>query len=84
MLRASVGNPVVWGKHVFTRKKKNAFGDRLRLIKNMRKMNNDISHSFDLPMFLTVKDILSDRQFIFSDIKRPKQACLEDYWRKRP
>ncbi len=33
----------------------------------MRKMDNDISHEFDLLMFLTVRDILSDRQFIFSD-----------------
>ncbi len=67
MRRASVGNPVVWGKQLFTRKGKNAAGDRLRLMRNMRKMDNDISHEFDLQMFLTVRDISSDGQFIFSD-----------------
>jgi hypothetical protein len=60
MRRVSVGNPVVWGKHVFTRKGKNAAEDRLRLMRNIRKMDNDISHEFDLQMFLTARDISSD------------------------
>ena len=55
--RASVGNPVVWGKHVFTKKGKNASMDRLRLMRNMGKLDNDVSHRFDLQMFLTVSDI---------------------------
>jgi len=65
--RTSVWNPVVWEKHVFTRKGKNASGDRLRLIRNMRKIDNVVSHRFDLQMFLTVSDISRDGQFIFSD-----------------
>ncbi len=73
--RASVGNPVAWGKHVFTRKGNNAAGDRLRLMRNMRKMDNDISHRFDLQMFLMIKDILSNRQFVFS-IKRPNLSYI--------
>jgi hypothetical protein len=67
MRRASVGNPIVWGKHVFTRKGQNAAGDRLILLRNLRKMDNDFSHGFDLQMFLMVRDISSDRQFVFSD-----------------
>jgi hypothetical protein len=63
MRRASVGNRVVWGKHVFTEKGKNASGDRLRLMRNMRKIDNDISHKFDLQLLLTVRDISSDGQF---------------------
>jgi hypothetical protein len=59
--------PVVWGKHVFTKKGKNASGDRLRLMRNMRKIDNDVSHRFDLQMFLTVSNILRDGQFVFSD-----------------
>ncbi len=73
--RASVGNPVVWGKHVFTRKGKNAAGD---------KIDNGVSHKFDLQMFLTVRDILSDGQFAFSNIllylesdcEKQKLQCL--------
>jgi len=57
MRRASVGNPIVWGKHVFTEKGKNASGDQLRLMRNMRKIDNDISHKLDLQMFLMVSDI---------------------------
>ncbi len=44
--RVLVGNPVVWGKHVFTKKGKNAPGDRLRLMRNMRKIFNDVSHKW--------------------------------------
>jgi hypothetical protein len=57
MRRASVGNPIVWGKHVFTEMGKNASGDQLRLMRNMRKIDNDISHKLDLQMFLMVSDI---------------------------
>jgi hypothetical protein len=41
--RASVGNPVVWGKHVFTKKGKNASGDRLRFMRNMRNIVKRVS-----------------------------------------
>ncbi len=66
--RASVGNTIVWGKHAYTKKGKNASGDRLRLMRNLRKIDNDVSHGFDLQMFLTVSDISSDGQLVFSDI----------------
>ncbi len=59
---------VVWnsqslGKTCVYKEGKNAAGDQLRLIRNLRKMDNDISHEFDLQMFLMVRDILSDGQF---------------------
>jgi len=59
---------VIWksqnlGKTCVYKKGKNAAGDRLRLMRNLRKIDNDISHEFDLQMFLMVRDILSDRQF---------------------
>jgi hypothetical protein len=60
--RASFGNPRICGKRVY-KKGKNAAEDRLKLMRNLRKIDNDISHEFDLQMFLTVRDILSDRQF---------------------
>ncbi len=40
-------------------------GDQLRLIRNMRNADNEVSHDFDLKMFLMVNDILIDRQFVF-------------------
>jgi hypothetical protein len=40
-------------------------GDRLRLIRNMRNVDNEVSHEFDLKMFLTVNDISIDGQFVF-------------------
>jgi hypothetical protein len=43
-------------------------GDQLRLIRNIRNADNEVSHEFDLKMFLTVNDILSDRQFVFPNI----------------
>jgi hypothetical protein len=59
---------IIWksqnlGKTCVYKKGKNAAGDRLRLMRNLRKIDNDISHEFDLQMFLMVRDILSDRQF---------------------
>ncbi len=33
----------------------------------MRKMDNDVSHGFDLQMFLTANDIQNDGKFVFSD-----------------
>jgi hypothetical protein len=34
----------------------------------MRKMDNYVSHRFDLQIFLTARDILSDRQLVFHNI----------------
>ncbi len=51
------------GKTYVYKKGKNASGDLLRLMKNLRKIDNDVSHKFDLQLFLTVRDILSDGQF---------------------
>jgi hypothetical protein len=48
--------------HVY-KKGKNASGDRLRLMRNLRKIDNDVSHEFDLQLFLTVRDISSGGQF---------------------
>ncbi len=42
------------GKTCVYQKGKNTSGDRLRL---MRKIDNDVSHGFDLQMLLTVSDI---------------------------
>ncbi len=53
--RASVGNPVVY-KTCVLHKGSNASGDRLRFIRNVRMMDNDVSHGFDLQMFLTAND----------------------------
>jgi hypothetical protein len=32
-------------------------------MRNLRKIDNDVSHEFDLQLFLRVRDILSDGQF---------------------
>jgi hypothetical protein len=32
-------------------------------MRNLRKIDNDVSNDFDLQLFLTVRDILSNRQF---------------------
>ncbi len=51
------------GKIYVYKKEKNACGDRLRLMINLRRIDNDVSHKFDLQLFLTVRDISSDGQF---------------------
>jgi hypothetical protein len=48
MCRASFGNPVVWGKRVFTERGENTSGTRLRLMRNVRNIVNEVSHGFDL------------------------------------
>jgi len=58
---------------VFYRRVKNASGDQLRFIRNVRTMDNEISHEFDLQMFLTVNDSFSDNSWYFTtDVKSQK------------
>ncbi len=62
---ASVGNPVVRENMCLPEKIEETSGDRLRLIRNMRKQIMRFPMSLTSRCFLMVNDISSDGQFIF-------------------